>query len=162
MDTEFECSSCGGKFNQAAFAVVMYSPDAFAKILIFCTKECYRIPFHKALTDLTVEQRLALKNITVWVWGDSDKFGITIPNAEYLFMAFEEKKGAYEEQIVNEGDDLEMLKFEEEKNNPDSDGAARRLRRILLSSRSELSYPQNFKSLFYLLRGSLPEGPEKL
>jgi hypothetical protein len=169
MDTEFECSNCGSRFNQAAFAVVIYSPDAgaqnsvlSAKIFIFCSKECYRIPFHKALAGLTAEQRLILKNITIWRWDGLDKTAFPVPDAEFLFNILEESKSAYEEQIAGEGDDLEMLGFKEEKNNPESDDIARRLKRILLSARPEPSYPQNFKALYFLLRGPISEWPEKL
>lgn len=162
MDTEFECASCGDKFTQAAFAVVIMPPDNFNRIFIFCSKECYRVPFHQALGCLTPDQRSSLKNITIWFWDDQGSGGNHFSDAESLFKIFERARSLYEKLLAEEADDRGVLEFEEEKNDPVYDSQARRLKRMLLSRKPESSYPRSFEVLYHLLGGPLPEGPEKL
>ena len=162
MDTEFKCTGCGGRFDKAISAVVIATPDTPAKIMLFCSLECYRTPVLKALDGLEAEQRLGLKNITVWRWVRKKIFSGSWPDAEHMFQTFVKDQAAHEEQLASQGDDLKMLEFEEEKNSPEADDAARRLKRILQSAKPEPSYPQNLRALFHLLRGPIPKGPIKV
>lgn len=157
MDTSFICSGCNSEGETASTAVVIISPQSFSKVLIFCN-DCYCIHLGRALESMESEQRLVPEQITLYIWVPNGPVGFSFANTDELLQYIK----ASEDYISKEANEVSKTMYADERDSSEAGHFVRRIRRMLLSAVPELSYPRNFKALYFLLRGSISEGPEKL